>query len=142
MQPACEATKKYAPLIGRILLANIFLVSGFQKIPGFEATAGYMAAKMAGVDPSLIKLMLVVSIVIELAGGLMLLVGWQARWAATAIFLWMIPVTFLFHAYWAVPAEETRMQFIQFQKNLAIMGGLLLLVGFGSGAYSLGKDKC
>ena len=72
----------------------------------------------------------------------MLISGWQARWGATALFLWLIPVTFVFHAYWGLPADQVQMQFILFQKNLAVMGGLLYVIAFGSGPYSLGKDKC
>jgi len=135
---ACKLAQQYAPLIGRVLLANIFLVSGFKKIVGFTATAGYMTSKGLPMADAL----LVVTILIEVGGGLMLLAGWQARWAATALVLWMIPVTYVFHAYWGLPADQVQMQFIQFQKNLAIVGGLLYVIAFGSGPYSLGKDKC
>lgn len=142
MKTACKAAQQYGPLIGRLLLANLFLISGFKKIPGFAGTAGYMASQMPGIDPSVINVLLALTIAIEVGGGLMILVGWQARWGATALFLWMIPVTYLFHAYWALPPDQMQMQFIQFQKNMAIMGGLLLIVGLGSGPYSLGRDNC
>lgn len=141
---ACEIAKKYGPPLGRLLIANIFIVSGLHKIStsGFAGTAGYMASKMGGLDPTLVKALLVVTIAIELGGGLLILLGWQARWAATAILLWMIPVTGIFHAYWGLPADQMAMQMIQFQKNLAVMGGLLYIIAFGPGALSLGKDKC
>lgn len=139
---ACEIAKKFGPPLGRLLIANIFLVSGLHKIGGFAGTAAYMGSKMTGFDPLLIKLLLVATIVIEVGGGLLILLGWQARWAATAILLWMLPVTWIFHAYWGLPANEMQMQMIQFQKNLAIMGGLLYVIAFGPGALSLGKDKC
>ena len=142
MKGACKWVQQYGPLIGRLLLSNLFIVAGFKKITGFAGTAGYMAAKMPSLDPNLIKIMLVLTIAIELGGGLMILVGWQARWVATIIFLWMIPVTYLFHAYWGLPPDQMQMQFIQFQKNLAIMGALLLIVAQGSGPYSLGRDNC
>jgi putative oxidoreductase len=144
MKGACKWAQQYGPLIGRLLLANLFIVAGFKKITatGFANTAGYMAATMPALDPNLIKIMLVLTIAIELGGGLMILVGWQARWAAAIVFLWMIPVTWLFHAYWGLPPDQMQAQFIQFQKNLAIMGALLLVVAQGSGAYSLGKDNC
>ena len=135
---ACKLAQQYGPLVGRVLLANIFLVSGFKKIVGFAATAGYMTSKGLPMADAL----LVATIIIELGGGLMLLAGWQARCAATALVLWMIPVTYVFHAYWGLPADQVPMQFIQFQKNLAIMGGLLLAIAYGPGPYSLGKDKC
>ena len=142
MKDACKWIRQYGPLLGRLLLSNLFIVAGFKKITGFAGTAGYMAAKMPSLDPNLIKIMLVLTIAIELGGGLMILIGWQARWVATIIFLWMIPVTYLFHAYWGLPPDQMQMQFIQFQKNLAIMGALLLIVAQGTGPYSLGRDNC
>lgn len=139
---ACKWGQQYGPLIGRLLLANIFLVSGFKKIAGFAGSAGYMASTMPALDPSVVNVLLGLTILIEVGGGLMMLLGWQARSAAFAVFLWMIPVTIIFHAYWGLPPEAVQMQFIQFQKNLAIMGGLLYIVAFGSGPYSLGRDRC
>ena len=82
----------------------------------------------------------VVTLAIELGGGLLLLLGWQARWAALAISLWLIPVTFLFHNYWAVDAAQMRNQFNHFYKNLCIMGGMLYVFAYGSGAFSLGNN--
>ena len=142
MKQACKWAQQYGPLIGRLLLSNLFVVSGFKKLTGFTGAAGYMAAKMPSLDPVLIKLLLVVTIIVELGCGLLVLVGWQARWAATAIFLWMIPVTYVFHAYWGLPPDQMQMQFIHFQKNMAIMGGMLYIMAYGSGAFSLGRDNC
>lgn len=142
MKGACKWVQQYGPLIGRLLLSNLFIVSGFKKITGFAYVASVMGGKMPSLDPNLIKLMLVVTIVVELGGGLMVLLGWQARWAATALLLWMIPVTYLFHAYWGLPPEQMQMQFIQFHKNMAIMGALLFIAAQGPGPYRLGKDNC
>lgn len=139
----CEIAKKFGPLVGRLLIANIFIIAGYKKIGGFAGTAGYMASKMGLPQESmLVNALLVATIAIELGGGLLLLLGWQARWAATAILLWMIPVTLIFHAYWGLPADQMQMQMIQFQKNMAIMGGLLYIIACGPGAVSLGRDKC
>lgn len=138
----CQQSLRFAPLVGRVLLANIFLLSGYQKIVGFATSAGYMAGKMPSLDPTVIKVLLVLTIVVELGGGLMIVLGWQARWGALAIAVWLIPVTLIFHGYWAVPPEETRMQFIQFQKNVAILGGLLYIAAFGSGPFSLRRERC
>lgn len=142
MKNICKWAQQFGPLIGRLLLSNLFIVSGFKKLTGFAGTAGYMAAKMPSVDPGMIKLLLVLTIAVELGGGLMILIGWQARWAAAVIFLWTIPVTYIFHAYWGLPPEQMQMQFINFQKNMAIMGGFLYVIAYGPGAYSLGKDNC
>jgi len=117
-------------LLGRLLLAYIFIVSGYGKIGGFANTAKYMASKgMAMVEP-----LLVAAIIIELVGGLMLAVGWKARWAAWAIFLFLIPTTIIFHPVWSSPGEA-----IQFNKNLAIMGGMLFVAFMGPGRFSLDK---
>ena len=139
---ACKWAQQYGPLIGRLLISNLFIVSGFKKITAFAGTAGYMAAKMPSLDPSVIKILLVIAIVVELGGGLLVLLGWQARWAATALLLWMLPVTYIFHAYWGLPPDQMQMQFINFQKNMAIMGGMLYIIAHGPGRYSLGKDNC
>lgn len=122
-------------LVGRLLLTYMFLLSGFGKIGNFAGTAAYMASKGLPVS----EVLLVATIIIELGGGLMLVFGWKARWAALAIFLWLIPVTLIFHGYWAVEPEHMRAQMIQFNKNLAIMGGMLYVMMAGSGRYSLEK---
>jgi len=132
----CKIARQYMPLIGRLLLANIFIISGFQKISGFTGVATYM--DMKGIPMS--EVLLVLTIIIELGGGLCILLGWQARWAALAIFLFLIPVSLIFHPYWAYADDEMRAQFIQFHKNLAIMGGMLYVVAFGSGPLSVDKS--
>ncbi|KPK11466.1 MAG: DoxX family protein [Acidithiobacillales bacterium SG8_45] len=128
--------KEWAPAVGRTLLVLILLISGFNKIGGFEGTAGYMASK--GIP--LASVALVITIIIEIAGAAMIIVGYKARLAAAVIFLWLIPVTFIFHAFWAVPQEQVQTQFIMFFKNIAMMGGMLLVIGLGSGPKSLKND--
>ena len=122
-------------LIGRILLALIFILSGFGKITGFAGAVGYMASKGLPVP----ELLLIPTILIEFGGGLMIAVGYKTRWAALAILLFLIPVTLIFHAFWAVEPEQFQIQLIQFQKNLAIMGGMLYIMFSGPGPYSLDK---
>jgi putative oxidoreductase len=134
----CSLLKQYGPLLGRILLSTIFIMAGFNKITGFEGTAGYMASK----GLPMTEVLLVLTILIELGGGLMILFGWQARWGATAIFLFLIPVTLVFHQFWAVEGQEAMQQFNSFFKNLAIMGGMAYIMVFGSGPLSLGGDHC
>lgn len=130
-----QAMQPVGLLVGRLFLAYIFLLSGFGKIRDFSGTAAYMANK--GLPFS--EVLLVATIIILVGGGLMLVLGWNARWAAFAIFLWLIPTTLIFHAYWAVEPEQMRMQMIQFNKNLAIMGGMLYVIVAGSGRYSIDK---
>ncbi|MDH5648454.1 MAG: DoxX family protein [Gammaproteobacteria bacterium] len=138
MNLLCTLAKQFGPLMGRILLAVIFVLAGFNKITGFAGTAGYMASK----GLPMADVLLVLTIIIELGGGLLIIVGWQARWAAAALFLFMIPVTLVFHNFWAVEAAQQTLERIMFMKNLAIMGGMLYIVAHGSGPYSMGKDKC
>jgi putative oxidoreductase len=124
---------KFGPLVGRILMAVIFVWSGTGKIGNFSGTAAYMAHQ--GVP--LTELALVITIVVELGGAAMLILGWKARIAAGVMFLWMIPVTLMFHNFWAVPADQQMIMKIMFLKNLAMMGGFLYIMTFGSGPYSL-----
>jgi putative oxidoreductase len=118
-------------LVGRVMLAYLFIVAGYGKVVGFAGTAKYMASK----GMPMVEVLLVGTIVIELIGGLMLAVGWKARWAAWAIFLFIIPTTIIFHPVWADAG-----QMIQFNKNLAIMGGMLYVALMGPGRLSLDRS--
>jgi putative oxidoreductase len=124
-------------LAGRILLALIFILSGFDKIVHYAGNAGYMAS--AGMP--LINILLPLAILAELGGGLAIAFGWKTRWAAAALCVFIVPATLVFHAFWAAPAAEAQMQMIHFMKNLAIMGGMLVLAGFGPGAWALERGK-
>ena len=124
---------KFGPVTGRVLVALIFLWSGIGKIGGFAGTAGYMASK----GLPMVEVLLVLTIVIEVGGSLMLIVGWKARWAAAVMFLWLVPVTLAMHNFWAVPPAEVMGQQINFMKNLAIMGAMLFIMAFGAGPYGV-----
>ena len=125
--------KEWAPVVGRIMLALIFLTSGLSKISGFEGTAGYMASK--GVP--LVNIALVLTIIIEVGGAAMIILGYKARIGAAALFLWMIPVTLIMHNFWALPEAAKQIQMSMFMKNISMMGGMLLIIAFGSGPKSL-----
>jgi len=127
----------YGPLVGRVLLALIFIIAGFGKITGFEGTVGYMQAY----NVPMTQVLAVLAIIVELGGGLMIAVGWKARWAAAAIFIFVLIASFIFHAFWAVPADQAQLQNIMFMKNLAIMGGMLYIIVYGSGPLSVDKDR-
>lgn len=137
MSALCEAVKTCGPVVGRILLALLFVISGFGKLTGFEGTVGYIAGK----GLPLPQLGAAGAIAVELVGGILLAVGWQARWAATAIFLFLIPTTFLFHNFWAYDGPQAQMQQLQFMKNLCIMGGMLYVMAFGAGPFSVDHRK-
>jgi putative oxidoreductase len=122
-------------LAGRILLALIFIIAGFGKVTSFSGTAAYMASH--GIPAA--EVILIPTILIELGGGILLAIGFKARWAAFAIFLFIIPTSLIFHAFWAVDPAQVQMQMIQFQKNLAIMGGMLYVMVNGAGPWSVDR---
>jgi putative oxidoreductase len=124
-----------AALVGRILIATIFVISGFGKIGGFEGTVGYIASKGLPMPQVLAAL----TVALELGGGILLLIGYKVRWVALAFFLWLIPTTLIFHKFWGIDPQQAQMQQIQFLKNVAIMGGMLYVFAFGAGAYSVDK---
>lgn len=80
------------------------------------------------------------AVAIELGGGLAILAGWKTRWAALALVAFVIVITPIFHAYWAAPAGQAMGQQINFMKNASILGGMLLLLAFGPGRYSLERS--
>lgn len=125
------------PLLGRILLALIFVISGYKKIGGFEQTAAYMTSK----ELPYADVLLVLTIIVELGGGILLILGWKARWAAAAFFLFLIPVSLIFHPFWAVDAAQMQNQFNSFFKNLCIMGGMLYIIAYGAGPLSVDKGR-
>ncbi len=126
-----------AALVGRILLALIFIISGYGKISGYAGTAGYMASK----GLPMVALLLPLTILVELGGGLLIALGWKARWAAAAVFLFLIPVTLVFHNPAGLAPAEAQQQMINLLKNVSIMGGMLGLFAFGPGGFSLDAKK-
>jgi putative oxidoreductase len=121
------------PLLGRILLAAIFISSGFSKITGFEGTVGYIASKGLPMP----QVLALGAIVVELGGGLMLLIGWKTRWAAAALLVFTALAALLFHNFWSAPPDQAQNQMIHFMKNLAIVGGFLYVIAFGAGETSI-----
>lgn len=121
-------------LIGRALLAFLFLISGVGLIGNFSIIAADMAVKGISIPSALLSL----TILLWLSGGLCLLFGWKARSAAGVMFLAMVPITFVFHAPWgASDPSQFQNKLNHFLMNFAIMGGLLQIVGFGTGQFSL-----
>lgn len=114
---------KWQLVLGRVLLSVIFILSGLGKLPHFHDIAGMMASK--GIP--LASVALVITLLIEIGGGLLILTGFQAKYAALVIALWLIPVTLVFHHFWGIPAEQQQDQMVHFLKNVAIVGGLLIL---------------
>ena len=124
-------------LIGRLLLAYLFIPAGIGKLTGFAGTVGYITSKGLPMPEVAAGL----AIVVELGVGLMLLVGFQTRCAALVLTLFTLAAGFFFHNYWAVPADQAMVQQLMFNKNVAIAGGLLAFAAFGAGAFSLDAKR-
>ncbi len=118
---------------GRVLLALVFILAGFSKFAGLEGTAGYIASKGLPM-PSVLALL---TALLEVVGGLALAIGFQARLAAIALAVFTLLATFLFHNFWAMPADQAFVQQLMFMKNLAITGGLLFVFALGAGPLSV-----
>ena len=132
--PVAESSaQSVAALIGRLLIAYLFVPSGFSKLMGFAGTAGYIASK--GVP--LPEVCAAIAIAAELGLGLLLLVGLKTRWAALGLAVFVLVITPIFHNYWAVPEAQLMAQKMNFFKNLAIAGGLLAFSAFGGGTFSV-----
>lgn len=128
---------RYGTLVGRLLIAFIFVYAGFGKVTGFEGTVGYIASK----GLPLPFLAAIAAIIVELGGGIMLVLGWKARWAAAAMFIFTAMTALFFHNFWAVAPDQAQNQMIHFMKNLAIMGGLLFVMVYDSGPLSVGSQQ-
>ena len=126
-----EALSKWEQLIGRVALGTIFILSGFGKLMAWSGTAAYSASK--GVP----QILLVIATALELLGGISMVTGFKARWGALALIVFLVPVTLVFHGFWAVPADQQQAQMVEFLKNLSIAGGLLIVLGRGGGAFSI-----
>jgi putative oxidoreductase len=122
-------------LVGRIGLAAIFIKSGISKLTTFAGTSGYIASK----GLPLPDVLAVIAIVVELPIAIALVIGWKTRWAALIIAFFTLLAAFLFHNYWAMPPEQQFVNNLQFWKNIAISGGLLVVAAFGAGRFSVDR---
>ena len=113
-------------LLARLLLAAIFLHEGFTLISGYTAASAYMAR--FGVP----AILLAPTIAVQLGGGLMLAAGWHTRWGALSLAMFCLATALLFHTGLSI-----RNELLHFEKDLAIAGGMLVLMVRGPGRWSL-----
>lgn len=125
------AMQKWAPVVARVLLALVFIMAGIGKITGFAGTAGFISS----VGLPMPEVLTILAIIVELGGGLLLLFGYMGRIAAKSLFVFTLIATVIFHNNLA-----DQMQVTMALKNLAIMGGLLLVMLHGSGPLSVKGD--
>src|SRR5207244_7382131 len=129
-----EALERYGTLVARILLSQIFLLSGVMKIVDWSGTE----AQMAGRSMFWIPFFHVAAMLVELGAGLSILLGYKARLGALALFLFLIPVTLTFHNFWTyADPKDQHFNMLFFMHNLTLMGGLLLVMTIGPGPLSI-----
>jgi len=121
-----QTTEALLNLIGRLLLASLFLPAGISKISGYAGTQGYMEAM--GVPGALLPLV----ILLEIAGGLALIIGFKVRLSSLALAGFCAISAFMFHYQ-----PEEQMHMIMFTKNMALAGSFLILAATGAGKFSL-----
>jgi putative oxidoreductase len=126
-------------LIGRTLLASVFLLTALvSKIPDFH----HVAEQMAQEGVPFPKVMLVGAIVFLLAGSLSLIIGFKARIGAVLLLIFTISGTYYFHHFWTFTEPELiQDQLKSFMKNLSIIGGLLMIIANGPGAFSVDSKR-
>ena len=120
-------------LLGRFAIAAIFLVSGSAKLLDVQGTAAHMSA--VGIPYA--QTLAMFAGVAEILGALSLVFGALTRVGAIGLILFMIPTTLLFHNFWVYEGDEQRTQLVNFLKNLGLTGGLILLISYGPGRYSI-----
>jgi putative oxidoreductase len=122
-------------LIGRLLIAALFIVFGYMKLMSFGGTVNYFA-KWGFPLPQATT---VVSIIFELGFGALLAIGWKTRWWAWALAVYVVIAAAVAHRYWTYDPAQVFAQTSFFYKNLAVVGGLLVLAAVGPGRYSVDK---
>lgn len=122
-------------LIGRIFLSTIFIFEAVDSILFFDKTKEAMTAHGLSGNQNLL---LYGAIFLLVMGGIMLLLGYRSTLGAIMLLMYWVPVTFIVHDFWNEDTKaELRYQSIHFMKNIAVIGGLLMLIGKGSGRYSI-----
>ena len=124
-------------LLGRLLISQIFILAGVNKIINFSAMLGYVTAAHLPLP----NISLACAAAIEILGGLAILFGFRAKIVAWILFVFLIPTTLLFHNFWAMQGDARMDNIGHFQKNLAIMGGLLFLALYGAGRYAVDSGR-
>ena len=128
-----KSLQKYSPLAGRILIALPFLYFGVKKLLKWGMMTGWMAS-MGWPVPWFWN---GAAMLLEIVGGLLLVAGFQTRWTALALTLYLVSVNFVIHNFWAFEGVERAAEIENFGKNIMIIGGLLFIYAFGPGAVSL-----
>jgi len=126
--------KDIIDLLGRIFLSAMFLYEAYDSIYYFGRTKSTMTDYGITWNQDML---LSGAIFLLVVGGIMLLIGYRVTIASILLLIYYVPITFIIHSWWNEPVELQREGAIDFMQNMAIVGGLLLLIGRGSGRYSI-----
>jgi putative oxidoreductase len=124
------------PFFGRLLISLIFILAGIGKAADFPAAVATL--QHLGIPAP--ETIIIISILFELIGGTLVLLGWYTHIGIYLLMIFLFPVTLIIHAFWRYQGAEMALQLSNFLKNVTIYGGLLLLLSYGPGRWSL--DAC
>ena len=131
------AARPATALVGRIFLAAIFILSGLAKFLDYDTSLSHLAGKGVPWAGGL----LIIAALVEVGGGLAVATGTVTRLGALALVAFLVPTTLIFHDFWALAGPEKTGQMAHFMKNVAIAGGLLQLVAYGGGRFSVDHKR-
>ena len=126
--------KDILDLIARFLLSFIFIFDAYDSIFYFEKTKEKMTHYGLTWQQDML---LIGAIFLLILGGVLILIGYRSSFGAFLLLLYWVPLTFIVHSFWNDPEEARRLQSLLFSKNIAIIGGLLMVFVNGSGKYSV-----
>ena len=137
--------------LGRILVPIIFIVSGWAKLLDIKAVVAQLQSKNLPIPPEFdttpyismptLEALAYLAAIVELFGGVMVLIGWKARWAALALLVFSAITTYYFHNFWVMEGADKVANQMEALKNLSIMGALLMIAAVGSGALALDRTR-
>lgn len=128
-----DSYKTSVSVIARVLLALMFILSGYGKLTDIQGTAGYIAS--GGLPAPAV--LAVLTGLLELLGGITIVLGYKVRWIGLVLALFTLVASFIYHAFWSVPADQQYVTQLLFMKNISVAGGLFLLSALGAGPLSL-----
>ncbi len=132
------ATAPWTPAVARVFLALLFVIGGFGKLTGFDATVGYIGSLT---NESIAPILTVLAIIFELGGGLMLLLNWKVSLAIDMLIAFTVVATIIGHTTFTGDAMRDQLQYTMILKNLAIIGGLLLMARLDCHARSAQQES-
>ncbi len=127
----------FLPLLGRLMIAAIFIIAGVGKATAFAKTA----ATIGSIGLPVPEVFAGLTIALEIGGGILIVVGFFTRWIALLFAIFCVATAVIFHKFWGLPeAANAAAQQTQFLKNIALAGGFLFLAHFGAGPLAVDKD--